>query len=35
MEPSQVLEQRSGVVRGDVSGDLPGLGDVMIILASL
>ena len=35
MEPSQVLEQRGGMVKGDIFGDLPGLWDVMIILASL
>lgn len=35
MEPSEVLEQRSGMVKGAVFGDLPGLRDMMIILASL
>lgn len=34
MEPLSVLEQRSGKAKREVFGDLPGLWDVMITLAS-
>lgn len=33
-EPLHVLEQRSGMVKGEVSGGLPGLQDMMVSLTS-
>lgn len=34
MEPLHVLEQRSGMMKGEVFGGLPGLQDMMVSLTS-